>query len=616
MTIKKFIQLFLLFFIAVIFFSCAAEKDALNETAAAEALPAITIRQSPLNDTTIYDTVILNARLINPETGTDMVSMNIGILDGKIAALTRRPLQGARIINADGLIAAPGFIDILSFELDDVAGSFKISDGVTTNLVMHGGTVDAKTWYAQRAQRPYFVNYGASSFITLMRQPLGYWDRNVMTNPAHIEILINNVRRNITDGALGVSMSPEYCPGLLGAEMLALSHLAAEMGATTFYHLRYSTPTGPNNSLDGIQEVIDLARITGASTHIEHIASTGATHVADQALAMVAAAIAEGLDFTSCVYPYDYWASNVYNARFDPGWQQRFNLTYNDLQIPNTTIRLTAESFALYRREGKIVLARGSIPEEEVRLVLKQPYVMIGSDEIMTANSHPRGAGTFSRVIGHYARDLGIITLMEAITKMTIMPARRLESISDDIKRKGRLEIGADADIVLFDYNTIIDTATAEESYSHSKGIIYVLVNGVVGVDNTEILRIRAGQPVRSRYASPAASLAFTNYDISVSDSKEIESQAEFAGIVAAFNLFGRPFADLKQVSEILQTPYVLAENGEITFGQARLTLGETAFTSYEQESHLLHEPVIYRGSVYLPIEDLPDLVYGLVYSR
>ena len=601
---KKLIMLFA----PAVFIAC----NAVSAPVAEPALPVIEIMGAPAYDSTIYDTVILNARLINPETSSDLEYFNIGILDGRIAALTRRPLQGGNSVDAAGLVAAPGFIDVISFELGDGSERFKISDGVTTNLVMHGGTTNARVWYEQRAVRPWLVNYGASSFITLMRLELGYNDRVVMNSQASIETLVNNVRRNIRDGALGISMSPEYATGVGGAEMLALYKLAAEMNVATYNHIRYSTPFGENNSLVAIQEVIDLSRETGASTHIMHITSTGSTHVADEAFAMVNGAIAEGLNITACVYPYDFWASNISSARFDPGWQDRFQLTFNDLQIPGTPTRFTAEMFRQYRTSNIIVYARNSIPENEIRLALRQPFVSISSDDIIanTGRSHPRGAGTFSRAIGKYARDEGVISLMEAISKMTLMPARLLESASDDIRRKGRLEIGADADIVLFCYDTIIDTATPENPASFSKGIDYVWVNGQLGVNPGGILTVRAGRPVMSRFASPAPPLEYTNYFLYAADSWD-----ETIGAIQAFNLFNLPFVDLRAAAGLLQLPFELAENGNIVFGQAQLTLGESAFTSYEQESHLRHEPVIFRGSVYMPIADLPSLFFGLSYA-
>jgi dihydroorotase len=459
------------------------------------------------------------------------------------------------------------------------------------------------------ANNPQFVNFGMSNWVSTIRGNMGYGMHTVMRSQQSIDTLVSRVRQNIMDGALGISFLLEYVPGMQGAEMLALYQLAAELGVPVHSHLRFATPHGPNNSLVAIQEVIDFSRETGAASHVNHINSTGATYVAEEAFAMIEAARAEGLRITACVYPYTFWATYGNTTRFDPGWQTRFGISFGDLQIPNSTIRLTAETFAHHRRQGSLLFAIDAMPEHELILALQQPFMMIGSDTMTSApaSSHPRGAGAFSRTIGKYARDEGVISLMDAITMMTIRPALHLSEASDDMKRKGRLEIGADADIVLFCPDTIIDTATPENTTSFSKGIYYVLVNGRVGVDPTGPLNVRAGRPVLSRFANPAEPQAYVNYDISL-DEREW-------GFLTSYELFDLPFVDLRAAAYMLGLEYELAEDGGIVFGQAQMKLGETAFTSYEQESHLRHEPVIFKGSVYIPIHDLPSLLYGLTCS-
>ncbi|MCL2605452.1 MAG: amidohydrolase family protein [Defluviitaleaceae bacterium] len=577
-----------------------------------EPPPPITIPilSPPPLDETVYDTVILNARLINPETLNDMENYNIGILDGRIAALTRRPIQGNRVVDAAGLVAAPGFIDILTFAPHDSGARFKITDGVTTVMVMESGTADARTSFANYARNPQFINFGMSNWVSTIRSNIGYGSHAVMTSQRSIDRLVERVRQNMMDGALGISFLLEYAPGIQGAEMLALYQLAAEMSVPVHSHLRFSTPHGPNNSLVAIQEVIDFSRETGAASHINHINSTGATHVAEEAFAMIKAANEEGLRITACMYPYTFWATNANTTRFNPGWQTRFGISYGDLQIPNTTTRLTAQTFAQYRSQPQLLFAMNTLPEHELILGLQMPFMMIGSDTMAGAPGrvHPRGVGAFSRTVGRYARDEGVITLMEALTMMTIRPVHHLSEASDDVKRKGRLEIGADADIVLFCYSTIIDTATPENTTSLSRGIHYVFVNGQMGVNPSGPLNVRAGRPVLSRFASPAEPLEYINYTIT-SDEREI-------GILPAYELFGLQFIDLRAAAELLDVEYTLAENGEITFGQAALTLGETTFESYNHTSNLHHEPVIFQSSVFIPIDDLPSLYHGLLYKQ
>ena len=549
----------------------------------------------------MYDTVIRNGRIINPETNSDITGMNIGIIDGKIAAVSFEELSGELEFDATGLVVAPGFIDILSFDPNFFGEQFKISDGVTTILLMHGGTGDAAQWHdVWHGRNSYMLNYGTSNLIENIRSRLGYGMRNVMTNPNSIQRLVDAVETNLYNGALGISMSPEYAYGIQGAEMLALSQLAVRHNVATYYHLRYSCP---DYSLDGIQEVIDLARETGVSTHIMHITSTGATHVAVEAFQMIDEARNEGLDISACVYPYDSWATYAASARFDAGWQERFRLTYSDLQFPNSIGRLNAETFARARQENRLIVANGSIPEHEVRYALAVPYVFIASDTILYRygeDSHPRGAGTFSRTIGKYARDEGVISLMEAIAMVSYMPAKRIESASYDIRAKGRIEVGADADITIFDYNTIIDTATVEHVASHSEGIKYVFVAGQLVYDNTEgdnrFTGLRPGRPVFSHLRSP------DTRPQPVLQTVDIAGQTHDINAIA---LFDRYFVDIREISRVTGSEYEIYEDGTVKVLGATLYIGRPDFITESKHEWLSYEAIIYRGSVYISVEDL-----------
>jgi hypothetical protein len=223
---------------------------------------------------------------------------------------------------------------------------------------------------------------------------------------------------------------------------------------------------------------------------------------------MVSDAIAEGLDITSCIYPYDYWGTYLNSARFDPGWQERFRITYKDLQIAGTKERLTAESFRKYQKEGKLAVAY-AIPKQDVIDSLKAPYVMIGSDAILEPgfNNHPRASGTFARTVGLYVREQGVISLSDAIAKMSLMPAKRLEKQVPAMHKKGRIAKGMDADIVVFDYDKISDKSTVEKPQIVSAGIEYVLINGQVALDQKGIHKdIRVGQPIKSEFLRVKAS--------------------------------------------------------------------------------------------------------------
>ena len=191
---------------------------------------------------------------------------------------------------------------------------------------------------------------------------------------------------------------------------------------------------------------------------------------------------------TEC-YPYTAASTGLHTAIFDPGWQQRMGIDYKDLQWAETGERLTAETFEKYRKQGGIVVIH-SIPEEAVRTAVANLMVMIASDgmPITGAKVHPRGQGTFSRVLGHYVREEKVLDLMTALKKMTLMPAQRLEKRAPMFKDKGRIRVGADADITVFDPNRVIDKATYEEPLQYSEGIQFVLVNGVPVVKDGQLV--------------------------------------------------------------------------------------------------------------------------------
>ena len=459
----------------------------------------------------VYDIVIANGRVINPETGLDREGLNIGISGKTIAVVTSHPLKGERVIDASGLVVAPGFIDNLSYDPNALGVWTKIADGVTTNIAMHGGATNPKVWLAHYEREKPPVHFGASFFVMQARNSLGIGRYSAAT-PAQIEKLKQMAEKALNEGALGISFSLEYAPGTDANEVLALAELAAEYNVPVYFHARYSDAEEPGTEIEAVEEVIGYARATGAAVHIDHINSTGGTFDMRRALELIEAARAEGLDITACTYAYDFWGTYLNSARFDKGWQERFRIDYGDLQIAGTSERLTAETFAKYRAEGKLAVAY-AIPPESVIEAFKSPFVMIGSDAILEPgnNNHPRASGNFARAIGKYVRELEVVPLIDMIDKLSTMPAKRLEKQVPALRKKGRIAKGMDADIVIFDFGTIIDQATVERPDLPSKGIEYVLVEGQVVLENGTVnKKVRPGRAIRSefvRVAEPAGTL-------------------------------------------------------------------------------------------------------------
>jgi N-acyl-D-aspartate/D-glutamate deacylase len=301
-----------------------------------------------------------------------------------------------------------------------------------------------------------------------------------------------------------VSFEPEYTPWITDDEIDALAAVAAKHGMPVMFHVRYSSPDEPGkDNATAIAEVLQVAKNTGAMVHVDHITSTGGTHTMPQTIATLEQARADGIDVTACMYPYDFWATTLASPRFAPGWQERFRISYGDLAVPGTGERLTEATFRKYQAQNKLVAAY-AIPDEDVVTGLQTDWIMIGSDAILepSNNNHPRSTGCFTRVLGTYVRDRNVLSLPDALAKMTILPARRLEKQVPMLTKKGRLQIGADADINVFDPATVTDTSTVDDPAQMAKGINAVLVMGqLVKEGDTLHKDVRVGQPIKGQPA-------------------------------------------------------------------------------------------------------------------
>jgi N-acyl-D-aspartate/D-glutamate deacylase len=452
------------------------------------------------------DLVVANGRVMDPESGLDAVR-NVGISGGKIVAISSDTLEGKETIDAKGLVVTPGFIDLHEHGQEPRNYQFQAHDGVTTSLELELGTNDVDAWYAQREGKS-LINYGVSAGHIPVRMkvfadpgkfvPTGDAAHRAAT-PEQIAQMRADVEHGLQRGALAVGMGINYTEAASHLEILEMFRAAAKYHASVHVHLRYAGILEPQNGLAGIEEVIAAAATTGAPLHVVHITSMGLA-ATPQLIAAVAGAQKQGLDVTTECYPYTAGSTSLESAVFDPGWQERQGISYHDIQWTATGERLTAETFEKYRKVGGTVVIF-SIPENMVRAAVGSPMVMIASDgmPITGAKVHPRGQATFSRVLGHYVRQEKTLELMTALRKMTLLPAQRLEKRAPIFLNKGRLRLGADADITVFDADRVIDKATFEEPLQYSDGIQFVLVNGVPVVKNGTLRSdVSPGKPARA----------------------------------------------------------------------------------------------------------------------
>src|SRR6202453_2694277 len=443
-----------------------------------------------------YDLVLEGGRVMDPETGLDAVR-NVGIRDGKIVRVSPEALSGRRVIRASGLVVAPGFIDLHQHGQDLASQRVKALDGVTTALEMEIGVPDVAQFLQAKAGHS-LINYGTSASHVAARAfvfgaPLPAGEILPKSGPAtdrpaapeQIEAIERRLRAELDAGGLAVGMGIQYTPGATRLEVIDMFRLAAERSLPVYTHMRSAGRIEPGSSIEAVSEVIGAAAITGAALHIVHINST-CLRDSLECLSMVEGARARGLDVTTEAYPYIAGMTAVNSAVFNPGWREKLGIDYGDLVLPDTGEHLSKQRFDELHNSNtaRWVLVFGNT-QEIVDKVIPHPLVMIASDGI---ESHPRNAGTYSRVLAQYVRGKGTVTLMDAIRKMTFMPAEMLERSTPAARQKGRLQEGADADIVVFDAATISDRSTFEKPMEPSVGVRYLVVGGTIVVDEGKIV--------------------------------------------------------------------------------------------------------------------------------
>jgi N-acyl-D-glutamate deacylase len=488
------------------------------------------------------DLVILNGRVMDPETDYDAVA-NVGIKDGRVAVITEDAITGRESIDATGHVVAPGFIDLHAHGQNLGDYRMQAMQGVTTMLELESGVLPVSDWYDAQASKRLPLNYGAASAWVFARiatftgtepaptpeyfqdaQGRTDWKMDVAT-PQQEEQILRLVEQGLDEGGLGIGINAGYAPGFGQKEYFALAELAARKDVATFTHVRYASNMEPQSSFQAIQELIANAALTGAHMHICHINSSSLKDI-QSTLKLVDDAFERNINITVGAYPWGAASTVVGAAMFSgEGWPERMGSTAHNFQLGTT--RMTDEQLADYQKNkpGTFIVWHFLDESNSDDLALLDasvvhPRILIESDELFWmlmdehqgiqnydgdawplpegAFSHPRSNGTFAKVLRSYVRERQLMSLQEALRKMSLMPAQTMEGFVPQMKKKGRLQVGMDADVVVFDPETISDVGTYEDPNHPAVGVQSLLVNGGFVVRNGNLVIDAAnGRPIR-----------------------------------------------------------------------------------------------------------------------
>jgi N-acyl-D-glutamate deacylase len=486
-----------------------------------------------------YDLVITGGLVVDPETGLHAIR-NVGIKGGAIAAIAEGPLRGAVSLDATGQVVAPGFIDIHAHGQQLPAAWMQAFDGVTTALELESGMLPISKFYADVAREGRPINYGASvswvsarvavkeglepdGTLTFLQRAFALhgW-QNSLASHAELEAILARVKTGLDEGGLGIGINAGYAPGFGRQEYLRLAELAAATQVPTFTHARYYSVKEPNGGFEAIEEIIALAAITGAHMHLCHLNSTSGRNITQIARA-VKAAQARGIPITVEAYPYGAGSTAVGAESFrGPDWLERWGARDASALHRNGQPLTQAKIDELQLAEpGAVVVMHFLEPDRDAAdqalldLSVLYPGGAIASDAMPwlrgnrlvegtvwpipdDAFAHPRSAGCFARFVGRYVRERKAISLLEAMRKTSLIPAQILGPSVPQMRRKGRLMVGMDADVVVFDLDHIADRATFVDNARPSAGMRHVLVNGQPIIrDGARLADARPGRAIR-----------------------------------------------------------------------------------------------------------------------
>ncbi len=449
---------------------------------------------------------IIEKGLLYDGSAKELVRKDLWIEKGRVIEERGEVPENVERIDASGLIVAPGFVDVHMHE--EVLGYregalvFDIAEkmvrmGVTTAIAGNCGNnrQSVASFLEAIEENGSPIQYATFIGHNYLREQVGIQDRYRAATDEEIEKMRRLLSESIGLGAIGLSFGLEYSPGIPYEEMTKLLRGLEGSGLYLSAHFRSDADAG----LDSVRELIRLSRDMQLPMQISHLGSCTAFGMMGEALDLIQAARDAGVDVAVDCYPYAAFSTYIGSAVFDEGCFERWGVGPEAIALteaPYAGQRCDRALFEKVRAEHPEMLVVAHVMlETDVALCLQAPFVSVASDGLYrSGQGHPRGAGTFPRVLGHYAIERGVLSLEEALYKMTRLPADRF-----GLERKGRLTPGADADVVLFDPNTVRDGATFDAPTAPPVGIDRVLIGGQVAVKHNEIIRARLGGPLRRR---------------------------------------------------------------------------------------------------------------------